>query len=95
VAEGGGLLNRYTGQNLYRGFESPPLRQRLSYPCVSAHLGRGFLGKSLIIPRMEVPASSSAATRQGAHPLALAIAGMANRIKRRMDTTLIRLRTIF
>ena len=27
MAEGGGLLNRYTGQNLYRGFESPPLRQ--------------------------------------------------------------------
>ena len=26
-AEGGGLLNRYTGQNLYRGFESLPLRQ--------------------------------------------------------------------
>src|SRR5208283_621573 len=26
-AEGGGLLNRCTGQNLYRGFESPPLRQ--------------------------------------------------------------------
>jgi hypothetical protein len=27
VAEGGGLLNRYTGQNLYRGFESLSLRQ--------------------------------------------------------------------
>src|SRR5271157_5301494 len=26
-AEGGGLLNRCRGQNLYRGFESPPLRQ--------------------------------------------------------------------
>ena len=26
-AEGGGLLNRYTGQNLYRGFESLSLRQ--------------------------------------------------------------------
>jgi hypothetical protein len=26
-AEGGGLLNRYTGENLYRGFESLPLRQ--------------------------------------------------------------------
>ena len=25
-AEGGGLLNRYTGLNLYREFESPPLR---------------------------------------------------------------------
>src|SRR6266404_3241452 len=25
-AEGGGLLNRYTGQNLYRGFESLSLR---------------------------------------------------------------------
>ena len=25
-AEGGGLLNRCTSQNLYRGFESPPLR---------------------------------------------------------------------
>jgi hypothetical protein len=30
VAEGGGLLNRYTGQNLYRGFESLPLRHELS-----------------------------------------------------------------
>ena len=29
VAEGGGLLNRYTGQNLYRGFESLPLRHSL------------------------------------------------------------------
>jgi hypothetical protein len=27
VAEGGGLLNRCTGQNLYPGFESLPLRQ--------------------------------------------------------------------
>src|SRR5262249_4871947 len=27
VAEGGGLLNRYTGVNLYRGFESLRLRQ--------------------------------------------------------------------
>jgi hypothetical protein len=27
VAEGGGLLNRYTGQNLYPGFESLPHRQ--------------------------------------------------------------------
>ena len=26
VAEGGGLLNRYRGLNLYRGFESPSLR---------------------------------------------------------------------
>jgi len=26
VAEGGGLLNRYTAQKLYRGFESPSLR---------------------------------------------------------------------
>ena len=26
MAEGGGLLNRYTGVNLYRGFESPSLR---------------------------------------------------------------------
>ena len=26
MAEGGGLLNRYTGQNLYRGFESLSLR---------------------------------------------------------------------
>src|SRR5205823_14984750 len=28
VAECGGLLNRCRGQNLYRGFESPPLRHR-------------------------------------------------------------------
>ncbi len=27
VAEGGGLLNRYTALKLYRGFESPSLRQ--------------------------------------------------------------------
>src|ERR1700740_2828180 len=27
AAEGGGLLNRCRGQNSYRGFESPPLRQ--------------------------------------------------------------------
>ena len=26
VAEGDGLLNRYTSQKMYRGFESPPLR---------------------------------------------------------------------
>ena len=26
MAEGGGLLNRYTAQKLYRGFESPTLR---------------------------------------------------------------------
>ena len=31
VAEGGGLLNRYTGQNLYRGFESLPLRHYFCY----------------------------------------------------------------
>ena len=29
MAEGGGLLNRYTGLNPYRGFESHPLRQSL------------------------------------------------------------------
>src|SRR5712671_6891267 len=29
-AEGGGLLNRYTGQNLYRGFESLSLRHEFS-----------------------------------------------------------------
>ena len=34
MAEGGGLLNRYTGENLYRGFESLPLRQ----PCNPNHL---------------------------------------------------------
>ena len=28
VAEGGGLLNRYTAQKPYRGFESPRLRQQ-------------------------------------------------------------------
>ena len=28
VAEGGGLLNRYTDQNPYRGFESLSLRLR-------------------------------------------------------------------
>ena len=26
MVEGGGLLNRYTGENLYRGFKSLPLR---------------------------------------------------------------------
>ncbi len=29
MAEGGGLLNRYTAQKLYRGFESPSLRHFL------------------------------------------------------------------
>ena len=29
VAEGGGLLNRYRVEKLYRGFESPSLRQLL------------------------------------------------------------------
>jgi hypothetical protein len=28
VVESSGLLNRRRGLNLYRGFESPPLRQR-------------------------------------------------------------------
>ena len=31
-AEGGGLLNRYRGLNLYRGFESLPLRQLVVPP---------------------------------------------------------------
>ena len=38
-AEGGGLLNRYTGLNLYREFESPPLRNfpsRAAWRVVSA-----------------------------------------------------------
>ncbi len=42
MAEGAGLLNRYTGNNLYRGFESLPLRQMQVYifvdlcpPCCS------------------------------------------------------------
>ena len=30
MAECGGLLNRFGGQNLQRGFESPPLRQILA-----------------------------------------------------------------
>ena len=34
-AEGGGLLNRYTGQNLYRGFESLSLRQLLCLEIVT------------------------------------------------------------
>src|SRR5207245_6406064 len=33
-AEGGGLLNRYTGYNLYRGFESLPLRHYFGYLAV-------------------------------------------------------------
>src|SRR5436305_1064916 len=32
VAEGDGLLNRYTGSNLYPGFESPSLRERAKTP---------------------------------------------------------------
>ena len=32
MAEGGGLLNRYTGLNPYRGFESPFLRHFWAYP---------------------------------------------------------------
>ena len=31
MAEGGGLLNRYTAQKLYRGFESPTLRQLMYF----------------------------------------------------------------
>jgi hypothetical protein len=31
VAEGGGLLNRYTALKLYPGFKSLPLRQTTSY----------------------------------------------------------------
>jgi hypothetical protein len=31
VAEGGGLLNRYRGLNLYRGFESPSLRHLIDF----------------------------------------------------------------
>ena len=30
VVEGGGLLNRYTGESLYRGFESLPFRNERS-----------------------------------------------------------------
>ena len=29
MVESSGLLNRRRGLNLYRGFESPPLRQRI------------------------------------------------------------------
>ena len=46
MAKGGGLLNRYTGQNLYRGFESPPLRQ--------SHRIKG------IRPRLKIPAKQIA-----------------------------------
>lgn len=35
-AEGGGLLNRYSAQKRYRGFESPPLR----WVCVAKGAGR-------------------------------------------------------
>jgi hypothetical protein len=31
AAEGGGLLNRYRGENLYRGFESLPLREQQAH----------------------------------------------------------------
>ena len=36
VAEGGGLLNRYTDLNPYQGFESPPLRH---FPCANPFSG--------------------------------------------------------
>jgi hypothetical protein len=35
VAEGGGLLNRYTGQNLYQGFESLPHRSFARQPSLA------------------------------------------------------------
>ena len=33
-----GLLNRYTGENLYRGFESLPLRQTFIFLVVKSHV---------------------------------------------------------
>ena len=48
MAEGGGLLNRYTGLYLYRGFESPRLRsgqwatgngQRVLHPTCAQAVG--------------------------------------------------------
>ena len=49
VAEGGGLLNRYTGQNLYRGFESLPLRQSSARPL--ATLGISPAGSRFALAR--------------------------------------------
>jgi hypothetical protein len=42
-AEGGGLLNRYTAQKLYRGFESLPLRPG-GHETVEADMKRMWLG---------------------------------------------------
>ena len=50
MAEGAGLLNRYTGNNLYRGFEYLSLRQKQVYifvdlcpPCCSRLMARTVL----------------------------------------------------
>ena len=48
VAEGGGLLNRYTGQNLYRGFESLPLRQIPQFQ-------KALPGQHVVKPGQSVP----------------------------------------
>jgi hypothetical protein len=49
AAECGGLLNRCRGQNSYRGFESPPLRQRFQ----TLHLGVRRVGVQFIAPRLQ------------------------------------------
>ena len=41
-AEGGGLLNRYTGLNLYRGFESLRLRSKLGSDSIRFITNRGL-----------------------------------------------------
>ena len=73
VAEGGALLRRYTGLNLYRGFESLPLRQIKKTPGGSFLFGarsggliRTFwfdqaitdrLGKRAVLSRVSVEAN--------------------------------------
>ena len=48
MAEGGGLLNRYTGQNLYRGFESLSLRQKIRYQTKCRRLSMRLANLSLL-----------------------------------------------
>jgi hypothetical protein len=66
VAEGGGLLNRYTLEKVYRGFESLRLRQ--------LHLGRGkypalnVTGEAGCEPEKRVRQFSGAGKRSARRP---------------------------
>src|SRR5713226_1549206 len=53
AAECGGLLNRCRGQNSYRGFESPPLRQisRTSIKSVCLSSRKNFVPRRMTLPK--------------------------------------------